>query len=330
MSFEARLAQRLLESARSRLAAAGDERKLQALRLHLGGDAADEAERERDLRPGATDGEDDEGRPGRRRKRAEVGGGPGPQVLARSEPAEARGEQRPQPRAVAADEEIGKRKSGGAQVRLEHAVAEESPSCMLGGNEIPDLALARLGRRPHAIDVRIGDDAVQVRGAVQLGEDGRGVESGDERRAGLAQVPRQPRAGPRLRRADHPARPGRRSGAIARGPRRGDGRDRLHQRAEGTAHRRELRKTRERLVEIARAAPETRVGRVAERRLLHSLQRHGERVRERERGAEVTVAHVDGGDDRSLAGFLRHGIAASPACPPGCQGPPPPPGACTA
>ena len=251
-------------------------------------------------------------------------------MLAGSEPPEARGEQRPQPRAVAADEVIGKRKPGGAQVRLQDTVAEEPPARVLGGSEVPDGALARFGGCPDAVDVRIGNHAVQIRRAVQLREDGRCVESGDERRARLAQVPGELHARPRLCRAHHPPRPGSGARAIPRRPGRRNGGNGLYQRPEGSAHCRKLREPRERLVEVARASPEARVRLAAERRLLHPVQRNAERVRERERGAEVAIPHVDRGNDRSLASLLGHGIAASPACPLGCQGPPRPWTECTA
>ena len=133
-------------------------------------------------------------------------------------------------------------------------------------------------------------------GAVHLGENGRGVEGGDQRRARLAQVPGQRAPHPRAGRAAHPARALRRPGQIALGCRGRNGRDGVQQRTHRSARRGGLRHPGEGLVQLSDAGPEGPVALAAHRRSIHLDDFRAQMVGESGGGPQVAVSHVDGGD----------------------------------
>ena len=131
--------------------------------------------------------------------------------------------------------------------------------------------------------------------AVQLSQDGSGVESGKQRSARLAQMGGKGAAGAVSGRTLHPPRAGRGRRRVGRAV--GDRGDSREHGAERSPRNSRLRPSRERLVQGARSPPEARVDWTPEGRKLHPKQRNAERVRQRRGGAEVAVPHIDGGHD---------------------------------
>ena len=83
----------------------------------------------------------------------------------------------------------GQGKAGEVNLLRTHAVGFEPGARAERGHEVLDLAARRLGRGPDAVDVRVGDHAVDRLVAGGIGDDGRGVEGGEQRRLlGLERV----------------------------------------------------------------------------------------------------------------------------------------------
>ena len=147
---------------------AGDQRQVQLAGAQHRREAGQEAIGELGLRAGATDGEGD--------ARRAVGGGERPdgaldlvaEVAAEDAVAVEAGEAAQEVRLGdrqrrPAEELVRQRKAGERDALLGHAVGDEAAHHARRRREVLDARRARMHRRPHAVDVAVGDDAADRR-----------------------------------------------------------------------------------------------------------------------------------------------------------------------